>query len=39
MTQNYAKTGGGLVAALAGIVLWFCSGVIRAGTGLNQRRG
>lgn len=37
MTMNYVKTGGGVVAALAGILLWFIGGVIQDSTGKKIR--
>jgi len=37
MTKNYVKTGGGLVVALAGILLWFIGGVIKGSTGQKRR--
>jgi hypothetical protein len=37
MTKNYVKTGGGFVAALVGILLWFVGGVIKGSTGQKSR--
>lgn len=37
MTKNFVKTGGGLIAALAGIFLWFVGGVIKGSTGQQRK--
>jgi hypothetical protein len=37
MTKNYVKTGGGFVAALAAILIWFIGGVIKGSTGQKRK--